>query len=59
MVAVAAFVFETVVGAERAFAAPGFIFCKQEWRGEDTGASWDDLHPGGGVGERGRQDDLI
>ena len=59
MVAVAAFVFETVVGAERAFATPGFIFYKQEWRRKDAGAFWDDLHPGGGVGERGRQDDLI
>ena len=30
MVAVATFVFEAIVGAERAFATPGFIFYEQE-----------------------------
>ena len=45
MVAVAAFVFETVVGAERAFTTPSFIFCKQKWRGKAAGTSRGALHP--------------
>lgn len=59
MVTVTAFVFKTVIGAERSFAVPGLIIREQEGRHEYSIASGNNMHEGVFIDQIAGYDDMI